>query len=76
MSDDFLSVYESAEAQHVIIERGQLTCTDTVVGFFIVDFPVGLAMKAFPARYIFGGAIILFGLAAGLVPVCGSALAP
>ncbi|ETI27784.1 hypothetical protein G647_00233 [Cladophialophora carrionii CBS 160.54] len=42
-----------------------------VVGFFIVDFPVRLTMKSIPAQYVLGGAIILFGTATGLVPVCG-----
>ncbi|OCT53273.1 hypothetical protein CLCR_10809 [Cladophialophora carrionii] len=41
-----------------------------VVGF-IVDFPVRLTVKAIPAQHVLGGAIILFGLAAKIVPVCG-----
>lgn len=48
-----------------------LIVTILVVGYFIVDFPIGLAMKVFPANCVFGAAMVIFGLSAALVPVSG-----
>jgi predicted MFS family arabinose efflux permease len=42
-----------------------------VVGFFVVDFPIGLAMNAFPAQRVFAVATLTFGPAACLISVAG-----
>ena len=50
--------------------RPSLTA-DIVVGFLIAEIPAALLMKVIPAQFVFGGAIVLFGLCATLISVSG-----
>lgn len=42
-----------------------------VVGFMVIELPAILLLRVVPAQRVYGGAVILFGLAATLISVCG-----
>lgn len=39
------------------------------VGFLVIELPAALLMRVIPAQFVFGGAVLVFGLCATLISV-------